>query len=152
MAGPGHFTSAAIRWCGRRAATVAEATDDNTRRLIETCSAEFFAARTGAGAADCDPIFIVGLPRSGSTLLEQILASHPDVDGTQELHDIPRIVSELQGQGPNAAVRAIRTCWRAWTRFCSNASGAATSTRRASIGADGRVSSTRCRTTSGTSA
>ncbi|MGZ5251090.1 MAG: tetratricopeptide repeat-containing sulfotransferase family protein [Caldimonas sp.] len=84
----------------------AEATDDNTRRLIETCSAEFFAARTGAGAADCDPIFIVGLPRSGSTLLEQILASHPDVDGTQELHDIPRIVSELQGRGgPNGRAR-----------------------------------------------
>jgi tetratricopeptide (TPR) repeat protein len=79
----------------------AEAIEDNTRRLIETCSEEFFAARAGAGAADRDPIFIVGLPRSGSTLLEQILASHPDVDGTQELHDIPRIVSELQGQGPN---------------------------------------------------
>jgi len=78
-----------------------EAIEDNTRRLIEICSEEFFVARTGAGAAARDPIFIVGLPRSGSTLLEQILASHPDVDGTQELQDIPRIVSELQGQGPN---------------------------------------------------
>jgi len=78
-----------------------EATEDNTRRLIEICSEEFFVARAGAGAAARDPIFIVGLPRSGSTLLEQILASHPDVDGTQELHDIPRIVAELQGQGPN---------------------------------------------------
>jgi tetratricopeptide (TPR) repeat protein len=78
-----------------------EAIEDNARRLTEICSEEFFAARTGAGAAAHDPIFIVGLPRSGSTLLEQILASHPDVDGTQELHDIPRIVAELQGQGPN---------------------------------------------------
>jgi predicted Zn-dependent protease len=78
-----------------------EAIEDNARRLIEICSEEFFVARTGAGAAARDPIFIVGLPRSGSTLLEQILASHPDVDGTQELHDIPRIVSELQGPGPN---------------------------------------------------
>jgi len=78
-----------------------EAIEDNTRRLIEICSEEFFVARTGAGAAARDPIYIVGLPRSGSTLLEQILASHPDVDGTQELQDIPRIVSELQGQGPN---------------------------------------------------
>jgi len=78
-----------------------EAIEDNTRRLIEICSEEFFVARTAVGAACCDPIFIVGLPRSGSTLLEQILASHPDIDGTQELHDIPRIVSELQGQGPN---------------------------------------------------
>jgi len=78
-----------------------EAIEDNTRRLLEVCSEEFFAARTDAGTAARDPIFIVGLPRSGSTLLEQILASHPDVDGTQELHDIPRIVSELQGQGSN---------------------------------------------------
>jgi tetratricopeptide (TPR) repeat protein len=77
----------------------AEATEDNTRRLIEICSEEFFAAGTGAGAADRDPIFIVGLPRSGSTLVEQILASHPDVDGTHELHDVPRIVAELQGSG-----------------------------------------------------
>jgi tetratricopeptide (TPR) repeat protein len=79
----------------------AEAIEDNARRLMDICSGEFFVARTGAGAAARDPIFIVGLPRSGSTLLEQILASHPDVDGTQELHDIPRIVSELQGPGPN---------------------------------------------------
>jgi len=78
----------------------AAATDDTARRLIQTCSEEFFAARAGVGAADRDPIFIVGLPRSGSTLLEQILASHPDVDGTQELHDIPRVVAELQGQAP----------------------------------------------------
>ncbi len=78
-----------------------EAMEDNTHRLLEVCSEEFFAARTDAGTAARDPIFIVGLPRSGSTLLEQILASHPDVDGTQELHDIPRIVSEFQGQGSN---------------------------------------------------
>jgi len=59
-----------------------------TREFLTTCA--------GSGAAGGDPIFIVGLPRSGSTLLEQILASHPDVDGTQELHDIPRIAAELQ--------------------------------------------------------
>jgi tetratricopeptide (TPR) repeat protein len=77
------------------------AMEDSARRLIEICSGEFFAARAGTGVAACDPIFIVGLPRSGSTLVEQILASHPDVDGTHELHDIPRIVAELQGQGPS---------------------------------------------------
>jgi tetratricopeptide (TPR) repeat protein len=76
-----------------------EVTEHNARRLIEVCSEEFFAARTGAGAPDRDPIFIVGLPRSGSTLVEQILASHPEVDGTHELHDVLRIVAELQGQG-----------------------------------------------------
>src|SRR5439155_5752039 len=42
-----------------------------------------------------DPIFIVGLPRAGSTLLEQILASHSLVEGTMELPDVPRIANEL---------------------------------------------------------
>jgi tetratricopeptide (TPR) repeat protein len=49
---------------------------------------EFFAARAGWGCDARDPIFIVGLPRSGSTLIEQILASHSLVEGTQELPDI----------------------------------------------------------------
>jgi hypothetical protein len=51
-------------------------------------SSEFFAARSGWGAPAPDPIFIVGLPRSGSTLLEQILSSHPAVEGTMELPDV----------------------------------------------------------------
>jgi tetratricopeptide (TPR) repeat protein len=58
---------------------------------------ELFAARAGQGASAPDPIFIVGLPRSGSTLLEQILSSHPLVEGTMELADIPNIVKELGG-------------------------------------------------------
>jgi tetratricopeptide (TPR) repeat protein len=58
---------------------------------------EFFAARAGQGASAPDPIFIVGLPRSGSTLLEQILSSHPLVEGTMELADIPNIVKKLGG-------------------------------------------------------
>ena len=49
---------------------------------------DFFAARAGWGDPAPDPIFIVGLPRSGSTLVEQILASHPAVEGTRELMDI----------------------------------------------------------------
>jgi len=49
---------------------------------------EFFAERAGGGCPDPDPIFIVGLPRSGSTLVEQILSSHSLVEGTQELPDI----------------------------------------------------------------
>jgi tetratricopeptide (TPR) repeat protein len=67
----------------------------NTRSQIETCTADFFAARGAVGAPGPDPIFIVGLPRSGSTLIEQILASHSQVHGTHELSDIPRIVAEL---------------------------------------------------------
>jgi hypothetical protein len=49
----------------------------------------------GYGCKDPAPIFIVGLPRAGSTLLEQILASHSQVEGTMELADIPRLVSAL---------------------------------------------------------
>lgn len=78
-----------------------EIIETNTRRQIEVCTREFFAEHAGAGDSSADPIFIVGLPRSGSTLLEQILASHPLVDGTQELADIPRIVLELQGRDPD---------------------------------------------------
>jgi tetratricopeptide (TPR) repeat protein len=70
--------------------------ETNTRQQIEVCTAQFFAARTGVGAPDPDPIFILGLPRSGSTLLEQILASHSQVEGTHELYDIQRIVLEMR--------------------------------------------------------
>jgi tetratricopeptide (TPR) repeat protein len=52
---------------------------------------EFFAERADFGFPAADPIFIVGLPRSGSTLIEQMLASHPHVEGTQELPDISMI-------------------------------------------------------------
>jgi tetratricopeptide (TPR) repeat protein len=78
-----------------------EIIETNTRRQIEVCTAEFFAARSGAGAPDRDPIFIVGLPRSGSTLIEQILASHSQVEGTRELPELQHIVLELQGRDPD---------------------------------------------------
>jgi tetratricopeptide (TPR) repeat protein len=73
----------------------------NTREQIETCNGDFFVARTGFGAKEADPIFIVGLPRSGSTLVDQILASHSQVEGTQELSDIQRFVLDLQGRDPD---------------------------------------------------
>ena len=72
----------------------------NTRLQIEVCTAEFFARHAGGGDPAADPIFIVGLPRAGSTLIEQILASHSQVEGTQELAEIPRIALELQGRDP----------------------------------------------------
>ena len=73
----------------------------NTRLQIEVCTREAFARHEGGGARAADPIFIVGLPRSGSTLIEQILASHSAVEGTHELADIPRIVAELKGRDPD---------------------------------------------------
>ncbi|GFZ89248.1 tetratricopeptide repeat-containing sulfotransferase family protein [Dyella caseinilytica] len=79
----------------------AEIIETNTHRQIDVCTREFFAERSNVGDPRPDPIFIVGLPRAGSTLLEQILASHSLVEGTQELADIPRIVLDLQGRDPN---------------------------------------------------
>lgn len=78
-----------------------EIIETNTRGQIGVCTEEFFATRAGNGASDKDPIFIVGLPRSGSTLIDQILASHSNVEGTQELPEIQRIVLELQGRDPD---------------------------------------------------
>ena len=72
------------------------------RRLQRTiCTREFFAARPGFGCDAIDPIFIVGLPRAGSTLIEQILASHSQVEGTMELPNILRFVGDLQGRDPD---------------------------------------------------
>ena len=62
------------------------------------CTRALFARHAGSGATAPDPIFIVGLPRAGSTLIEQILASHSAVEGTQELADLPRMVNGLQGR------------------------------------------------------
>jgi Sulfotransferase family len=73
----------------------AERNSSFVRRSQALFTKEFFASRTGSGVAARDPIFIVGLPRAGSTLLEQILASHSLVEGTMELPDIPQIVREL---------------------------------------------------------
>jgi tetratricopeptide (TPR) repeat protein len=78
-----------------------EIVEADTQRQTEVCTREFFAARKGVGDPSPDPIFIVGLPRSGSTLLEQILASHSRIEGTQELAEIPRIVLDLQGHDPD---------------------------------------------------
>ena len=75
-----------------------EVIEVNTRLQIEVCTPELFARHQGSGAPAADPIFIVGLPRSGSTLIEQILASHTKVEGTHELADILRMVVELQGR------------------------------------------------------
>ncbi|MCC6918859.1 MAG: sulfotransferase, partial [Alphaproteobacteria bacterium] len=58
----------------------------------------FFAARQGLGCPAPDPIFVVGLPRSGSTLVEQILSSHSAIEGTMELPNIPTLALRLSGR------------------------------------------------------
>ena len=72
-----------------------EAVTAQLQRSQQLYSADLFSARAGWGNERRDPIFIIGLPRSGSTLLEQILASHSQVEGTRELVEMTGIVREL---------------------------------------------------------
>ena len=65
----------------------------------QVCTSTFFAARERVGHDAPDPIFIVGLPRAGSTLLEQILSSHSQVDGTLELPNVLSLSQGLRRQG-----------------------------------------------------
>ncbi|HEX4848543.1 MAG TPA: sulfotransferase [Novosphingobium sp.] len=64
-------------------------------KIIARCDAAFFAARAGQGCQASDPVFILGMPRAGSTLIEQILSCHSQVEGTMELPDIPAMVGKL---------------------------------------------------------
>lgn len=64
-------------------------------RAIAFYSDEFLTSRQGQGCEAADPIFILGMPRAGSTLIEQILASHSQVEGTMELPDIPALAARL---------------------------------------------------------
>ncbi len=72
---------------------------ETVRRAKALFAPDFFAARANVGSAAPDPIFIVGLPRAGSTLIEQILSSHSQVEGTMELHDIGQMVRKIGGAG-----------------------------------------------------
>jgi tetratricopeptide (TPR) repeat protein len=74
----------------------------NAAAQSEVCTTAFFAARAGVGVPDPAPIFVVGLPRAGSTLVEQILASHSQIEGTKELTDVSRIVRDLHRRGDGA--------------------------------------------------
>ncbi len=67
-------------------------------RQIAHCSPALFADKAGSGCTAKDPIFILGLPRAGSTLLEQILASHSMVEGTMELPNILALAHKLGGR------------------------------------------------------
>lgn len=71
---------------------------DHVDRSTRLFTPAFFAARRDHGSPAADPIFIVGMPRAGSTLIEQILASHPLMEGTMELPDIPTIARRLGGR------------------------------------------------------
>ena len=76
----------------------ADETSGHLARSRALFTKEFFAERGGHGAPAPDPIFILGLPRAGSTLIEQILASHSAIEGTMELPDLPAIAKRLGGR------------------------------------------------------
>jgi hypothetical protein len=71
-------------------------TEVMNERIRAVFDAAFFERHAGAGVADPAPIFVVGLPRSGSTLLEQVLASHSQVDATHELPEVGRIIQGIR--------------------------------------------------------
>jgi tetratricopeptide (TPR) repeat protein len=72
-----------------------EALDRSREAAARLFTPDFFAERADWGCPAPDPIFVVGLPRSGSTLVEQILASHPAIEATRELGDLPTLVREV---------------------------------------------------------
>ena len=103
----GHWTEAFDRYArGNAVEHARRAHDPNAATaFVRRCKAlftpAFFAERVGWGDPATDPIFIVGLPRSGSTLIEQILASHPGVEGTRELHHIGMIAGSAPPDYPD---------------------------------------------------
>ena len=80
----------------------AEGTAADVQRAKALYTPAFFAERAGWGSQSREPIFIVGLPRSGSTLLEQMLASHSQVEGTRELVEVPTLALETMPRAESA--------------------------------------------------
>uniref|UniRef100_UPI002600107F sulfotransferase n=1 Tax=uncultured Thiohalocapsa sp. TaxID=768990 RepID=UPI002600107F len=74
--------------------------EDYVAEAKEVFTKDFFAARQDFGSPEADPIFVVGLHRAGSTLTEQILSSHSQIEGTRELPDLLRIGRDFGGLGP----------------------------------------------------
>jgi cytochrome c-type biogenesis protein CcmH/NrfG len=84
-------------------------------RTIRVFTPDFLAQRAGLGCDDPAPIFILGMPRAGSTLIEQILASHSQVEATLELPEIPHLVAEIEARAryPEALRDLERRDWAA---------------------------------------
>ncbi|MCW1381401.1 sulfotransferase [Novosphingobium sp. KCTC 2891] len=98
-----HFGGAGRDWAAQAQATA------------DLFTPAFLAARKGWGAQSDAPIFVVGLPRSGSTLVEQILASHPDIEGTMELPYIGALAGRIEAAGgADALAAATPEQVRAW--------------------------------------
>lgn len=88
----------------------AEDVHGNVERAIGLFTPRFFKERDGQGCQSPEPIFILGMPRAGSTLVEQILASHPAIEGTAELPDIPAIARRLDERRERGAEGLYPEC------------------------------------------
>jgi tetratricopeptide (TPR) repeat protein len=104
----------------------ADAITRRVDRIVEMFSSDWVKAHAGWGDEAHDPIFILGMPRAGSTLIEQILASHPAVEGTQELPDIQMLANEVAGEDrypdalrplDRAAIRVLGEAYLSRTRI-----------------------------------
>lgn len=84
----------------RRIPYEARLVTEAVRKTEALFTSEFLQARAGNGCAAADPIFIVGMPRSGSTLVEQILASHPLIEGAGELVELEKIAARIDSGAP----------------------------------------------------
>eukprot|EP01037_Dinobryon_pediforme_P019630 gene19630-20079_t len=93
--------------------------------LQQVCTATFFAERSGYGVPAVDPVFIVGLPRSGSTLVEQILCSHSQVESVGERADMTRLAREVADRHPDARaggdVQGVSSLVTGDARLCAQA-------------------------------
>jgi hypothetical protein len=138
-----------------RRATVhyhADDTSTRVRRAKQLLDADFFRSARLRRAGP-DPIFVLGLPRAGSTLIEQILSSHSQVEGTMELPEIISLTRGLRRMAEDPRSAATSTCSPARTPPSCARWASATCSARASTARPMRPSSsTRCRTTSSTSA
>ncbi len=100
-----YFTANAIRASDIDPAQVVVSTLVN--KSIDTFTGDYFATRSNVGCPEQAPIFVVGLHRSGSTLIEQILASHPLVEGANELNVMKNIRDRLTRSSGTVSVAAI---------------------------------------------
>jgi len=83
-------------------------TSDNTKRILEFFNQENIQNLAKSSTSNRDPIFVLGMPRSGSTLVDQIISSHSKVDGTQELPNIIKIAAELNTNNQNNYPEVLR--------------------------------------------
>ena len=83
-------------------------TSDNTKRILDFFSNENINNLSKSSTNNPDPIFVLGMPRSGSTLVDQIISSHSKVDGTQELPNIIKIAAELNNHKQNSYPEVLK--------------------------------------------